>query len=843
MKKTGKGQKIKHSLAWMLIAAMVFGASAERGTASLYAQEVKQEQESGASQENGAPPENGTPESGGTPGESGTPENGTPENGTPENGASGENGTPENGASGENAAPENGGTPGANGTPENGASGENAAPENGGTPEEEDALEKPAAAPLQNTAAAAAGEIVVDATNFTDPLLLAFASAKDTSGDGKLQPDELSAITEFLYPAGGIGSLKGLEYFTGLTKVDVSGNGITDLAPLQGLAELTVLKVGGNPATALDVSKNTKLERLLAANGALQSLTLGGNTALAEIYVGGNSLTALETGGLPGLKILSCENNQLAELRLSGNSMLETVQAGNNRLTVLEVSGLASLVNLECQNNQLTEINLSGLTALAGLNVSGNRLGGLSLSGLSGLSAVFAGGNALTGSLETGTASLVSLEGNQIQNLMGLGAVAYLNCRNNQLTGLSVPSAQIAELYCSENALTVLEIGHTDVLESLYCGNNKLTSLEVGENALDLRLSPQTTSLKRYRDGERNWSELGDLLAAGWLPRAEVATGGDVLSYDRASGVVTYANAASSLTYQYLAGEAQGARMTVTAALTEEDRTETEMPPAGTPGEAGNTGDAGNTNTSALPSATNGVPSAGGQGQRPRRSAKAAEKDKNKDGDYSTPRIEWHDDGGEQEIVDADGKKYLIKSEKISETAAADMLAENDELKSLLEERDNHSWMEIHLEDIRSGKKVQPSGKVEFFLDYPEGADATYVFTVIHLEGGTTPVVLQEGTDYFLKEEGLLLTVDSFSPFIIAWDDTDEVVAEAAEPVETPEDDAGETANGQEDALVAGEPKKSSPAIGIAVLLVLAGVAVGIFFWVSKKKKDDEDKL
>ena len=274
MKKTGKGQKIKHSLAWMLIAAMVFGASAERGTASLYAQEVKQEQESGASQENGAPPENGTPESGGTPGESGTPENGTPENGTPENGASGENaapenggtpgangtpengasgenaapenggtpganGTPENGASGENAAPENGGTPGANGTPENGASGENAAPENGGTPEEEDALEKPAAAPLQNTAAAAAGEIAVDATNFTDPLLLAFASAKDTSGDGKLQPDELSAVTEFLYPAGGIGSLKGLEYFTGLTKVDVSGNGITDLAPLQGLAELT----------------------------------------------------------------------------------------------------------------------------------------------------------------------------------------------------------------------------------------------------------------------------------------------------------------------------------------------------------------------------------------------------------------------------------------------------------------------------------------------------------------------------------------------------------------------------------------------------------------------------
>ena len=772
----------------------------------------------GASQENGAPPENGTPEGGGTPGESGIPENGTPEGG----------GTP-----GENAALENG----------------------SGTPEEEDALEKPAAAPLQNTAAAAAGEIAVDATNFTDPLLLAFASAKDTSGDGKLQPDELSAVTEFLYPAGGIGSLKGLEYFTGLTKVDVSGNGITDLAPLQGLAELTVLKVGGNPATALDVSKNTKLERLLAANGALQSLTLGGNTALAEIYVGGNSLTALETGGLPGLKILSCENNQLAELRLSGNSMLETVQAGNNRLTVLEVSGLASLVNLECQNNHLTEINLSGLTALAGLNVSGNRLGGLSLSGLSGLSAVFAGGNALTGSLETGTASLVSLEGNQIQNLTGLGAVDYLNCRNNRLTGLSVPSAQIAELYCSENALAVLEIGHIDVLESLYCENNKLTSLEVGGNALDLRLSPQTTSLKRYRDGERNWSELGDLLAAGWLPRAEVATGGDVLSYDRARGVVTYANAASSLTYQYLAGEAQGARMTVTAALTEEDRTETETPPEDTPGDAGNTGGSGNTgdagntggsgstNTSAPPSAANGVPSAGGQGQRPRRPAKAAEKDKNKDGDYSTPRIEWHDDGGEQEIVDADGKKYLIKSEKISETAAADMLAENAELKSLLEERGNHSWMEIHLEDIRSGKKVQPSGKVEFFLDYPEGADATYVFTVIHLEGGTTPVVLQEGTDYFLKEEGILLAVDSFSPFIIAWDDADEVVAEAAEPVETPEDDAGETANGQEDALVAGEPKKSSPAIGIAVLLVLAGVAAGIFFWVSKKKKDDEDKL
>ena len=59
-------------------------------------------------------------------------------------------------------------------------------------------------------------------------------------------------------------------------------------------------------------------------------------------------------------------------------------------------------------------------------------------------------------------------------------ALADLDCSNNKLTTLDV-SNNIALTYlsCNGNQLTTLDVSNNTALESLYCDNNNLTSLDV----------------------------------------------------------------------------------------------------------------------------------------------------------------------------------------------------------------------------------------------------------------------------------------------------------------------------------------------------------------------------
>ena len=424
--------------------------------------------------------------------------------------------------------------------------------------------------------AAPAGEIELSAEQFPDQVILTFAGTCDKDGNGSLSEAECMEVEELAMPNAGITDLKGVENFRNLQRVDVSQNAIGDFAPVKDLSSLQILKVNGNPASVLDVTGCSSLKKLYAQNSTFSELHVTGLGSLEEVRIENNHLTDLDLTGLTSLRALSCYGNQLHTLDARPAAALEVLQADSNGMESLLVEGLGNLKTLHCQNNNLQQISLSGLGALEEFNAANNSLTELIVDEATALKTVLAGNNQLSGEFRFGTAKQVSVENNQITNLIGAEEnIAYLNFNNNQLISLKMDSAAPESVYGNGNNLSLLQFGDVSNLKTLYCAENHLAWTESGK-ALDLQLSPQTIELKRKYDGEKYWTDLNEVLTPQQLQRTEVLMGenSQIASFDKESGKVFYTGPASALEYYFTAGdvgEDEGnARMLVQAKLTEE---------------------------------------------------------------------------------------------------------------------------------------------------------------------------------------------------------------------------------------------------------------------------------
>ena len=420
------------------------------------------------------------------------------------------------------------------------------------------------------------GEIELSAEQFPDQVILTFAGTCDKDGNGSLSEAECMEVEELAMPNAGITDLKGVENFRNLQRVDVSQNAIGDFAPVKDLSSLQILKVNGNPASVLDVTGCSSLKKLYAQNSTFSELHVTGLGSLEEVRIENNHLTDLDLTGLTSLRALSCYGNQLHTLDARPAAVLEVLQADSNGMESLLVEGLGNLKTLHCQNNNLQQISLSGLGALEEFNAANNSLTELIVDEATALKTVLAGNNQLSGEFRFGTAKQVSVENNQITNLIGAEEnIAYLNFNNNQLTSLKMDSAAPERVYGNGNNLSLLQFGDVSNLKTLYCAENHLAWTESGK-ALDLQLSPQTIELKRKYDGEKYWTDLNEVLTPQQLQRTEVLMGenSQIASFDKESGKVFYTGPASALEYYFTAGdvgEDEGnARMLVQAKLTEE---------------------------------------------------------------------------------------------------------------------------------------------------------------------------------------------------------------------------------------------------------------------------------
>ncbi len=190
---------------------------------------------------------------------------------------------------------------------------------------------------------------------------------------------------------GTIDSLKGIEFFTSLTTLEVINVGLKELN-VSNNKELTYLACGPN----VGHGGGPNWDPVLPPSNQLTELDLSQNTALETLYCNNNMLTELDLSKNTNLSKVNCYNNQITELNLSNCVELIEVECGKNLLTKLNVSGNTALTILKCYNNKLTELDTSSNTALTALHVEGNQLTKLDLSNNSNLKWIYCGGNRLT---------------------------------------------------------------------------------------------------------------------------------------------------------------------------------------------------------------------------------------------------------------------------------------------------------------------------------------------------------------------------------------------------------------------------------------------------------------
>ncbi len=163
----------------------------------------------------------------------------------------------------------------------------------------------------------------------------------DVNHDSKVSMSEAAAVKSINVESTNLTSLKGIEYFTGLTE----------------------LRCDKNQLTTLDVSHNMQLQSLHCKRNQIASLVVSG-TQLTFIDCSENKLTSLEVSKCSQLEQLYCERNKISALNISKNHQMTTLKCSFNSLNSLNLSKSPQLKYLDCHNNVLPSLDFTGLPNL-----------------------------------------------------------------------------------------------------------------------------------------------------------------------------------------------------------------------------------------------------------------------------------------------------------------------------------------------------------------------------------------------------------------------------------------------------------------------------------------------
>ena len=137
----------------------------------------------------------------------------------------------------------------------------------------------------------------------------------------------------------------------GLIKLLTSYNSISELYVTK-LVNLKELYCIGNNLNNIDVSKCLDLEAFSCHYNFLSTLDVTKNTKLLHFYCNNNILTSLDLSGNPSLLNLGCHINNIDSLDISGNPYLQNVRCENNDMKFLKVDKFGALKTLSCYNNE-----------------------------------------------------------------------------------------------------------------------------------------------------------------------------------------------------------------------------------------------------------------------------------------------------------------------------------------------------------------------------------------------------------------------------------------------------------------------------------------------------------
>ncbi|MCY3868518.1 MAG: leucine-rich repeat domain-containing protein [Gemmatimonadetes bacterium] len=296
-------------------------------------------------------------------------------------------------------------------------------------------------------------------------LRAAIKTAMGKASDIPITDFEMAFLSELEAPNANIRDLTGLELATSLTSLNlgtefvsrvgyVNSNHISNFSPLSGLTSLTRLDLSGNSISDLSalsdaISGLTRLERLYLDNNGISDVSaLSGFTRLERLILFNNSISDLSPlSGLTNLEQLYLENNNISDVSsLSGLTNLAWLGlSANNISDVSSLSGLPNLIRLFLRSNSMSDVSsLSGLTSLLSLTLDNNNISNITpLSGLTSLTSLTLANNSISDvSSLSGLTSLISLflYGNNISDifvLSGLTSLRSLSLSSNNVSDLS----------------------------------------------------------------------------------------------------------------------------------------------------------------------------------------------------------------------------------------------------------------------------------------------------------------------------------------------------------------------------------------------------------------------
>ena len=157
---------------------------------------------------------------------------------------------------------------------------------------------------------------------------------------------------------GPIQSLRGIEYFTSLTKFNANFNYIKE-ADLNSNLNLREFHAEFNEISNLNVERCKNLEDLRFQYNNVSGINLKNNSELVHLEISHNPISELDLSANSKLVNLMAYDNLLSDLDVSPCPLLSTLRVPGNKLTSLNLSNNPNLVTLECNSNLLPSIDIS----------------------------------------------------------------------------------------------------------------------------------------------------------------------------------------------------------------------------------------------------------------------------------------------------------------------------------------------------------------------------------------------------------------------------------------------------------------------------------------------------
>ncbi len=208
--------------------------------------------------------------------------------------------------------------------------------------------------------------------------LLNHSPVIDIDGDGEICVDEARAATK-LFVGRNSNDLLNISDFTGIENfinvdfavLDNNRANSVDLSELKQLKILIAQKLTN--LTSIDLSNNTKLERLGLDYNNLTSLDLSNNINLKQASIDFNNLSQLNINNNTKLEELTFHDNNVSSLNINFNPLLRDLGANNNKLTEFKITeNNKKLEKILLKNNQLKEIDVRNADNISALLLNDN---------------------------------------------------------------------------------------------------------------------------------------------------------------------------------------------------------------------------------------------------------------------------------------------------------------------------------------------------------------------------------------------------------------------------------------------------------------------------------------